>query len=135
MANDKFVAMVLMVLPVHSLTHLPNLAIGDDWRQRAITKFILALIHKLHKSINENIIIFQSSPSHCKDCPAGYYCPNPGTDSIANMFKCPAGYYCPSGSTVRTNQSLLFRSREWSSANQGPVFPTNTLLYNTHTPH
>ena len=48
--------------------------------------------------------------SHCRECPAGYYCDETGmydasisgsTDYVGNL--CEAGYYCELGSEEQTN--------------------------------
>ncbi|OMJ93310.1 hypothetical protein SteCoe_3776 [Stentor coeruleus] len=41
------------------------------------------------------------SSSDCLSCPAGFYCPNPGTTD-ENIIQCPDGYYCQPGTTDYT---------------------------------
>ena len=46
-----------------------------------------------------NLKLGASDVSECLDCPAGYYCPEPGM-SNGRLYPCADGFFCTSKSTV-----------------------------------
>ena len=66
------------------------------------------------------IIEGADSVDQCKDCDAGFYCPDKGQESVDKTNHiCKAGYFCPKGSSSEDSEPCPIG--HYCPANSGQV--------------